>query len=207
MPAILNSSLFLLHHHSLFSTAVLSFRRHHRHLNVSLFSAPRTTLRAYSTSSSSFSIESSTNQNVRTGRSGSATSPPVEQDTVQKIDVNPPKGTRDFPPEDMRLRNWLFHHFREVSQQFGFEEVDFPVLESEALYIRKAGEEIRDQLYCFEDRGNRRVALRPELTPSLARLVIQKGRGCHILICTFFSVQKICISSIEMVCYWTMLAL
>jgi histidyl-tRNA synthetase len=43
------------------------------------------------------------------------------------------------------------------------------------LFIRKAGEEIRDQLYCFEDRGNRRVALRPELTPSLARLVIQKG--------------------------------
>lgn len=60
---------------------------------------------------------------------------------------------------------------------FGFEEVDFPVLESEALYIRKAGEEIRDQLYCFEDRGNRRVALRPELTPSLARLVIQKGKS------------------------------
>ncbi|CAL5379156.1 unnamed protein product [Camellia sinensis] len=60
---------------------------------------------------------------------------------------------------------------------FAFEEVDFPVLESEALFIRKAGEEIRDQLYCFEDRGNRRVALRPELTPSLARLVIQKGKS------------------------------
>uniref|UniRef100_A0A7N2M6P8 histidine--tRNA ligase n=1 Tax=Quercus lobata TaxID=97700 RepID=A0A7N2M6P8_QUELO len=57
----------------------------------------------------------------------------------------------------------------EVSWLFGFEEVDFP-----ALYIRKAGKEIRDQLYCFEDRGNRRVALRPELTPSLARLEIQK---------------------------------
>ncbi|CAN4086683.1 unnamed protein product [Withania somnifera] len=149
MPAILNPSLFILHH---------------RH-------PP-----AYSTSSSSsLSVVSSVNQNVRTGRSGSATSPPVEHDDAQKIDVDPPKGTRDFPPEDMRLRNWLFHNFREVSQQFGFEEVDFPVLESEALYIRKAGEEIRDQLYCFEDRGNRRVALRPELTPSLARLVIQKS--------------------------------
>lgn len=63
---------------------------------------------------------------------------------------------------------------------FGFEEVDFPVLESEALYIRKAGEEIRDQLYCFEDRGNRRVALRPELTPSLARLVLQKGKSLSL---------------------------
>lgn len=63
---------------------------------------------------------------------------------------------------------------------YGFEEVDFPVLESEALYIRKAGEEIRDQLYCFEDRGKRRVALRPELTPSLARLVIQKGKSLSL---------------------------
>ncbi|KAI3791425.1 hypothetical protein L2E82_05194 [Cichorium intybus] len=111
--------------------------------------------------------------------------------------VNPSKGTRDFPPEEMRLRNWLFQNFREVfiqytdfyfptwhclydveyyvSQLFGFEEVDYPVLESEALYLRKAGEEIRDQLCCFKDRGNCRVALRPELTPSLARLVIQKG--------------------------------
>lgn len=99
---------------------------------------------------------------------------------MEKIDVNPPKGTRDFPPEEMRLRTWLFQNFREVSQLFGFEEVDFPVLESEALFIRKAGEEIRDQLYCFEDRGNRRVALRPELTPSLARLVIQKGKSVSL---------------------------
>ncbi|KAL6277635.1 hypothetical protein ACE6H2_021236 [Prunus campanulata] len=113
------------------------------------------------------------------GRAG-ALSPALITEDLQKIDVNPPKGTRDFPPEDMRLRNWLFYHFREVSRLFGFEEVDFPVLESEALYIRKAGEEIRDQLYCFEDRGNRRVALRPELTPSLARLVIQKGKSLSL---------------------------
>ncbi|KAL3716974.1 hypothetical protein ACJRO7_008538 [Eucalyptus globulus] len=113
------------------------------------------------------------------GRTG-ALAPPPFADEVQKIDVNPPKGTRDFPPEDMRLRSWLFHNFREVSRLFGFEEIDFPVLESEALFIRKAGEEIRDQLYCFEDRGNRRVALRPELTPSLARLVIQKGKSAPL---------------------------
>ncbi|KAK4743238.1 hypothetical protein SAY87_001239 [Trapa incisa] len=111
------------------------------------------------------------------GRTGALSPPPVTDEVAQKIDVNPPKGTRDFPPEEMRLRNWLFHNFREVSRLSGFEEVDFPVLESEALFIRKAGEEIRDQLYCFEDRGNRRVALRPELTPSLARLVIQKGKS------------------------------
>ncbi|KAM2045099.1 hypothetical protein ACFX1T_009340 [Malus domestica] len=113
------------------------------------------------------------------GRAG-ALSPAPATDDLQKIDVNPPKGTRDFPPEDMRLRNWLFYNFREVSRLFGFEEVDYPVLETEALFIRKAGEEIRDQLYCFEDRGNRRVALRPELTPSLARLVIQKGKSLSL---------------------------
>ncbi|XP_028225874.1 histidine--tRNA ligase, chloroplastic/mitochondrial isoform X3 [Glycine soja] len=114
------------------------------------------------------------------GRSGALTPGPAVAGEVQKIDVNPPKGTRDFPPEDMRLRNWLFNHFKEVSRLYGFEEVDYPVLESEALFTRKAGEEIKDQLYCFEDRGNRRVALRPELTPSLARLVIQKGKSVSL---------------------------
>ncbi|KAL1313747.1 hypothetical protein AAHE18_16G134700 [Arachis hypogaea] len=111
------------------------------------------------------------------GRSGALSPGPIVAGEVQRIDVNPPKGTRDFPPEEMRLRNWLFNNFKEVSRLYGFEEVDFPVLENEALFTRKAGEEIKDQLYCFEDRGNRRVALRPELTPSLARLVIQKGKS------------------------------
>ncbi|KAI3799533.1 hypothetical protein L1987_34832 [Smallanthus sonchifolius] len=135
---------------------------------------------SYSSSTSPFATPDNSNatETPRAGRSNSVSSPPNQAvDYAQKIDVNPPKGTRDFPPEEMRLRNWLFHNFREVSELFGFEEVDYPVLESEALYIRKAGEEIRDQLYCFEDKGNRRVALRPELTPSLARLVIQKGKS------------------------------
>ncbi|CAN6487240.1 unnamed protein product [Victoria cruziana] len=96
------------------------------------------------------------------------------------IDVNPPKGTRDFPPAEMRIRNWLFQNFREVSRLLAFEEVDFPVLESEALFIRKAGEEITEQLYNFVDKGGRRVALRPELTPSLARLIIQKGKAVSL---------------------------
>ncbi|PKA65410.1 Histidine--tRNA ligase [Apostasia shenzhenica] len=96
------------------------------------------------------------------------------------IDVNPPRGTRDFPPEDMRLRNWLFDNFREISRVLSFEEVDFPVLESEALFIRKAGEEITQQLYNFEDKGGRRVVLRPEITPSLARLVIKQGKSVSL---------------------------
>uniref|UniRef100_A0A7C8YTU3 histidine--tRNA ligase n=1 Tax=Opuntia streptacantha TaxID=393608 RepID=A0A7C8YTU3_OPUST len=121
----------------------------------------------------------SSSVNATSSPSGALSRPPIS-DVRPKIDANPPKGTRDFPPEEMRLRTWLFQNFRDVSQLFGFEEVDFPVLESEALFIRKAGEEIRDQLYCFEDRGNRRVALRPELTPSLARLVIQKGKSISL---------------------------
>jgi histidyl-tRNA synthetase len=93
------------------------------------------------------------------------------------IDLQPPKGTRDFPPEEMRVRNWLFGHFRDVARSFGFDEFDAPVLETEELYVRKAGEEITQQLYNFEDKGNRRVALRPELTPSFARLILQQGKS------------------------------
>jgi histidyl-tRNA synthetase len=93
------------------------------------------------------------------------------------IDLNPVRGTRDFPPEDMQLRTWLFGHFRATAASFGFQEYDTPVLESEALYIRKAGEEITNQLYGFEDKGGRRVALRGEMTPSLARIILKKGGG------------------------------
>ncbi|CAI7906747.1 unnamed protein product [Closterium sp. NIES-54] len=113
-------------------------------------------------------------------RGPSSAGPPAQGKAGGKtelIDVSPPRGTRDFPPDDMRLRNWLFGQFRQVSQVFGFEEVDYPVLESEELFVRKAGEEITQQLYNFEDKGGRRVALRPELTPSLARLVLQKGKS------------------------------
>jgi len=85
------------------------------------------------------------------------------------------RGTRDFYPEEMRLRNWLFEHFHAAARSHGFEEYDSPVLESEELYTRKAGEEITAQLYNFEDKGGRQVALRPEMTPSLARMVMAKS--------------------------------
>jgi histidyl-tRNA synthetase len=100
-----------------------------------------------------------------------------KQGNAQKIDTNPPRGTRDFLPDDKRMQNWLFGEFEKVSRSFGFEQIDFPVLESEELFVRKAGEEITEQLYNFEDKGGRRVTLRPELTPSLARLALQKGKG------------------------------
>ena len=87
------------------------------------------------------------------------------------------RGTRDFYPDDMRLRNWLFERFHSAARSHGFEEYDAPVLESEELYTRKAGEEIVGQLYNFEDKGGRRVALRPEMTPSLARMVMARAGG------------------------------
>ncbi len=91
--------------------------------------------------------------------------------------LQPVKGTRDFFPDEMRLRNWLFEVWRNVSVQAGFEEYDTCVLEHEELYIRKAGDEISKQLYSFEDKGGRRLSLRPEMTPSLARLVLQHKKS------------------------------
>ena len=85
------------------------------------------------------------------------------------------RGTRDFYPEDMRLRNWLFDNFIAASLLHGFEEYDAPVLEHEELYTRKQGEEITKQLYNFQDKGERKVALRPEMTPSLARMVMSRA--------------------------------
>ena len=85
------------------------------------------------------------------------------------------RGTRDFYPEDMRIRNWLFDNFQSAARSHGFEEYDSPVLEHEELYTRKQGEEITQQLYNFEDKGGRKVALRPEMTPSLARMVMARA--------------------------------
>ena len=93
------------------------------------------------------------------------------------IDLQPVKGTRDFFPEEMRLRNWLFEIWRRASVQAGFEEYDTCVLEHEDLYIRKAGDEISKQLFSFEDKSGRRLSLRPEMTPSLARLILQHNKS------------------------------
>lgn len=94
------------------------------------------------------------------------------EDKQPALDLTPPRGTRDFYPAEMRVRNWLFGKWRQVSLGHGFEEYDAPVMESEALYIRKAGEEVTQQLYNFDDKQGRRMALRPEMTPSLARMVL-----------------------------------
>ncbi|MBW2274844.1 MAG: histidine--tRNA ligase [Deltaproteobacteria bacterium] len=93
---------------------------------------------------------------------------------MSKKTLQPPRGTRDFYPEDLRLREWLFSHFRAVARRFAFEEVDAPVVEHAELFMRKAGEEIVDQLYHFELHG-RHLALRPEMTPSVARMVMARA--------------------------------
>ena len=80
-------------------------------------------------------------------------------------------GFRDFPPEDCAKRNHLFRVFRNVARAFDFHEYDAPILEPLDLYIEKSGPEIASQLFHFQDKGEREVALRPELTPTLARMV------------------------------------
>jgi len=86
-------------------------------------------------------------------------------------------GFRDFYPEDLSLRNHIFATWRNVARRYGFEEYDGPPLEALDLYTRKSGEEIEQQLYSFRDKGDRDVALRPEMTPTLARMVAARGQA------------------------------
>ncbi len=86
-------------------------------------------------------------------------------------------GFRDFYPDDLALRNYLFATWRAVAGRYGFEEYDGPPLEPVELYTGKSGAEIVQQLYTFEDKGGRNVALRPEMTPTLARMVAARANG------------------------------
>lgn len=84
-------------------------------------------------------------------------------------------GFRDFPPEELALRTHIFRVWRGVASRYGFEEYDGPPLEPLDLYTGKSGDEIVGQLYNFRDKGDRDVALRPEMTPTLARMVGAHG--------------------------------
>ena len=84
-------------------------------------------------------------------------------------------GFRDFYPTDLALRSTIFRTWRTVAARYGFEEYDGPPLEPLDLYTAKSGEEIVGQLYNFKDKGDREVALRPEMTPSLARMVAARA--------------------------------
>ena len=86
-------------------------------------------------------------------------------------------GFRDFPPEDLALRSVIFEAWRRTSRRYGFLEYDGPPLEPLDLYVEKSGQEIVGQLYNFVDKGDRNVTLRPEMTPSLARILGDRSRG------------------------------
>ena len=92
-----------------------------------------------------------------------------------KTTVQAVKGTRDFYPEAMAFRNWLHAKVRAVSKRFGYQEWEAPILERLELYAAKSGEElVKEQSFVLTDRGGDELALRPELTPSLARLIAQR---------------------------------
>ena len=88
------------------------------------------------------------------------------------LPTQPYKGTRDFYPEDKRLQKYLFNTIRKVVESYGYEEYDAPIIEPLELYLAKSGSElVNEQTYTFEDRGGRKVAIRPEMTPSVSRMV------------------------------------
>ena len=93
----------------------------------------------------------------------------------EKLSTQPYKGTRDFYPDEMKLRNWFFGKIRDTLALCAFDEYNGPMLESLELYAAKSGEELaKEQTYNFTDRGGRNLAIRPEMTPSVARMVAAK---------------------------------
>lgn len=88
------------------------------------------------------------------------------------LNKQPYKGARDFYPEDKRIQKYIFNKIRTVVESYGYHEYDAPIIEPLDIYLAKSGEEIiRDQIYSFEDRGGRKVAIRPEMTPTVSRMV------------------------------------
>ncbi len=91
------------------------------------------------------------------------------------LSTQPYKGARDFYPEDKRVQKYMFAKLREVAERFGYQEYDAPILEPLDIYLAKSGEEIvNEQTYVFEDRGGRKVVIRPEMTPTVSRMVASK---------------------------------
>lgn len=97
---------------------------------------------------------------------------------MPKLDTAPYKGVQDFYPEDMKVQNYIFNTWRQVAEQFGYEEYSASPLEPTEIYTEKSGAEIiNEQTFTFTDRGNRSVTLRPEMTPTLARMVAARRRA------------------------------
>lgn len=95
-----------------------------------------------------------------------------------KLSTQPYKGSRDFYPEDQKLQNYIFNKWRETCLSYGFQEYNGPFLEPFELYAAKSGQElVNQQLYSFEDRGGRKIAIRPEMTPTVARMVSARSKS------------------------------
>jgi histidyl-tRNA synthetase len=109
--------------------------------------------------------------------------------TEGSASFNPPRGMRDFYPEDMASRNAIFGAWAEASLAFGFSNYDSCVVESLEVLKRKAGEEIVDQIYCFTDKSGRELALRAEMTPTLARMIAAR-QGSLSLPLKWFTVAQ-----------------
>ncbi|MBU0616083.1 MAG: histidine--tRNA ligase [Planctomycetes bacterium] len=105
--------------------------------------------------------------------------------------IQSPPGMRDFYPEDMRLQNWLFDAWRRASLAFGFSEYEGPIFEYLDLYTLKSGEGIVSELFTFQDRGQRNFAIRPEMTPTLARMVAARANTLPRPI-KWFSIPRMC---------------
>ena len=95
--------------------------------------------------------------------------------TMSKLSTQSYKGTRDYFPDDKRRQNYIFNTWRRTVESFGYEEYGAPMLEPLEIYLAKSGQELAgEQTYAFEDRGGRQVAIRPEMTPSISRMVAAK---------------------------------
>jgi histidyl-tRNA synthetase len=105
--------------------------------------------------------------------------------------IPPVKGTRDFYPPDMARRNWIIDGWKKVSIRNGFEEYDGPIFEYLSMYQIKSGQEIVEQLFSLQDRGGRDLAIRPEITPTLARMINQQINALPRPI-KWFSVPRLC---------------
>ncbi len=105
--------------------------------------------------------------------------------------IPPVKGTRDFYPAEMARHNWIIEGWRKASVRNGFEEVDGPIFEYLQMYQVKSGQEIVEQLFSLKDRGDRDLAIRPEFTPTLARMINQQINALPRPI-KWFSVPRLC---------------
>src|SRR5690349_15627060 len=97
---------------------------------------------------------------------------------MSKLDTAPYKGVQDFYPEDMRVLNYIFNTWKKVAGEFNYEEYGASPLESTEIYTEESGDEIiNQQTFTFKDRGDRSVTLRPEMTPTLARMVAARRKS------------------------------